>query len=84
MSAAESRCLMAAIADCSKPINMVVMSASINRAEDPNVSLIRSLASVKAFLATSTYRDGPSSPAYQAMWDCSSFSPGLTNSRNGL
>ena len=64
---AESRCLMAAMAACSKLINIVVISASISRAEDPNVSLICNLASNKASLANSTYRWGPTSVAYQKM-----------------
>jgi hypothetical protein len=56
---------MAAMAACSKLINIVVMSASIKRAEDPNESLICDLASDKASLADSTYRGGPNSMVYQ-------------------
>ena len=65
MFAAESKCLMAAMAACSKLINIVVMSASINLAEDPNVSLICARVSDKASLANSTYLSGPTSVAYQ-------------------
>src|SRR5918999_2726866 len=75
--AAESRCLMAAMAACSKLINIVVMSASINRAEDPNVSLICDRASDKASLADSTYRGGANSVADQQQLDCRPLSPRL-------
>ena len=67
MLAAESRCLIAARAACSKLISIAVMSASISRAEEPIISLICSRASAKASLARCAYRGAPSSLAYQEM-----------------
>jgi hypothetical protein len=65
MFMAESICPMAATIACSKFINIAVISASINRAEEPNVSLICSRALDRAALARLAYRSGSNCPACQ-------------------
>ena len=65
MLVAESICSMAVAIARSKFINIAVMSASINRAEEPNVSLICSRALERAALARLAYLGGSKSLAYQ-------------------